>query len=145
MAQASLVPRNGSITLGNYVADFNAFTLRVAQGVEGVTPFGTNKASKNVGAGTPDLAFSVSAAALAGGGTGAPGLGGYATGTPQGMWSPSHTCVLQLDTGITESFGAVVGDYSIGVARMRAAVPVSISGKNAGEITEVWLSDTVMT
>lgn len=134
MAAASLVPKNGAIVLGSYVMDFNAFTIRAAQGVEGVTPFGSNTCSKNVGAGTPDFAFSISAAALAHAVNTPPALPGAT-----GMFIPTGlSATLTLDTGVTEACSIVVGDFSTGVARMRAAVPVSISGKNYGDVTETW-------
>ena len=139
MSAVSLQPLHGAVSLGTaaYVADYNAFTLRAAQGVEGVTPFGANTCSKNVGAGTPDFAFSVSAAALAHASATAPGLpGGAGMFVPNGFGGATST--FTLDTGVTEACTMVVADYTTGVARMRAAVPVGITGKNYSDVTEVW-------
>jgi hypothetical protein len=136
MASASLVPKNGAIALGTYVADYNAFTIRAAQSIEGVTPFGAAVNAKNVAAGTVDIAWSISAAALAHATGTKPGIdnSGAAIFAPTGLASTLFT----LDTGVTLGMTAVVGDWSIGVARMRAAVPISISGKNYGDCTETW-------
>lgn len=136
MASSSLVPKNGSIVLGTYAADFNAFTLRFAQSIEGCTPFGSNINSKNVGAGTCDCAWSISAAALAHGTGNKPGIDG--AGANIFAATGLATSTFQLDTGITMGMTAVVGEWSVGVARMRAVVPVSISGKNYGDIIESW-------
>lgn len=138
MASASSVaPLTGAVVLGSYVADYNAFRLRFAQGVEGVTPFGANKCSKNMGAGTPDMAFSISAAILAHTAGTKPGLD---DGTHMFLPAGQPSSVFTLSTGITFTTDAVVADVDLGAARMRAAIPIALSGKNAGEFVEAWLS-----
>lgn len=136
MASASLVPKNGSIVLGTYTADFNAFTVRAAQAVEGATPFGSNFLAKNVGSGTPSVAWSIAACGLAHGTGNKPGLDGAGANifAPTGLASS----VFTMDTGITFTFTATVAEWSIGTARMRAIQPVAISGANYGDITEAW-------
>ena len=119
--------------MGSFVANYNSYTLDAAQAVEGVTPYGSNKWSVNAGSGTPDLRVSIGAAWLA-----------HATGTAPDFQNISMfaatglATVLTLDTGCTESFNLVVARFSLGHARMRAAVGVSIAGANAGEVTEVY-------
>ena len=141
MAASSVAPLTGAVVLGSYLADYNAFRLRFAQGVEGVTPFGSNKCSKNMGAGTPDMAFSISAAILAHTSATKPGLDdGTHMFTPNGVGSSGAgtSSVFTLSNGITFSCDAVVADVDLGAARMRAAIPIAISGKNAGEFVEAW-------
>lgn len=143
MAVKSPAPLTGGVMLGAYAADFNAFRLRFAQGVEGVTPFGTNKCSKNVGAGTPDMAFSVSAAILVGSTASKPGLDdGAHIFLPAGVGSTGTgtSSLFTLSAGVTIQCDAVVADCDLGAARMRAAIPIAISGKNAGEFVEAWVT-----
>lgn len=144
MSEGSIAPLSGAVVQQTsssataYHADFMAFTFRAAQGVEGVTPFGSNTCSKNVGAGTPDFAYSVAANALAHSALSQPNLpGGAGMFYPGGGATPPAT-TLTLSTGCSESFPSVVGDYTTGAARMRAAIPVGISGKNYGDVTESW-------
>jgi hypothetical protein len=144
MSAKSIAPIAGavSITTGAspsaFVADFMAFTFRAAQGVEGVTPFGSNTCSKNLGAGTPDFAYSVSANALYGAAGTAPGLPGGTAMFHPGASTGAGVTVLTLGSGILESFPSVIADFTTGAARMRAAVPEGISGKNSGDCTETW-------
>jgi hypothetical protein len=142
MATRSIAPLNGAVVLGGYVADFNAFRVRIAQGVEGVTPFGANTCSKNVGAGTPDFSFTISAALLCGTVPAKPVL---TDGT--GIWKPSGvgntandgtSSVFTLGTGVSLSCDCVLADFDTGAARMRAAEPVALSGKNYGDVIEAW-------
>jgi hypothetical protein len=130
MAQVSLVPKNGAITLTGYLMDFQSFSLRVAQSVENVTPYGANKMTKNVGNGTPDWNISIGAFALA-----------HASGTPLALDTLSAVgaaLVATLDTGVTETGALVIESLDLQHSRLRAAVPVAISGKNYGDFVEVW-------
>lgn len=136
MASASLVPKNGAIALGTYVADHNAFTIRAAQAVENCTPFGANINTKNVGSGTCGVAWSISSCALAHAAGTKPGIDG--AGANLFAATGLATSLFTLDTGVTLGMTAVVAEWSVGVARMRAVVPVSISGANYGDITETW-------
>lgn len=131
---ARLVPKNGAVSFGSYVADFNSFGLEAAQAVEGVTPYGANTCSVNVGSGTPDFRVSIGAAAL-----------GHVSGSnPQlpggsGMFlNVGLATTLTLDTGVSWGFNMVTSRFAIGHGRMRAAVPVSISGANGNDVVETW-------
>lgn len=126
----SPVPKNGAVALTGYVMDFNSFSIRSSQSVEGVTPYGANTMSKNVGSGTPDWNISIGAFALA-----------HNTGTPPALTSLAGAGValtLTIDTGLTEAGGMVIESIELQHGRMRAAVPVALQGKNAGEFTETW-------
>jgi hypothetical protein len=126
----SLIPKNGAVSYGSFVADYNAFEITANQSVESVTPYGANTCSKNVGNGTPDFDFSISAFALA-----------HAASTPAALPSMSAsgvTTTFTLDTGVTEACSMVASRISLGHGRMRAAVPYNITGKNGGDVTETW-------
>lgn len=130
MSATSLVPKNGAVSFGSFVADYNAFEIDMMQATENVTPYGANTCSKNVGNGTPDFSFAITAYALA-----------HATNTPPTIAAPVAAGVsttFTLDTGVTEACTMVQAGIRISHGRMRAAVPYAITGKNYGDITETW-------
>lgn len=138
MAQQSLVPKNGAITYGTYVADFASFDIDGAQAVDVVTPYGSNVSSKNVGSNTADFVFTIGAFALAHAANTPPQIGvTAANGAPQ--WaSGGVAATFTLDTGVSEACNVVTQRFRISHARMRGFVPFAITGKNAGDVTEVW-------
>jgi hypothetical protein len=134
MAVSSLVPKNGAIAYGGYVADFASFDIDGSQAVDNVTPYGTNTCSKNVGSGTPTFTFNVGAFALA-----------HATNTPFNLPGTSTifssggaTATFTLDTGVTESGTVITERFRVSHARMRGYVPIAITARNGAEITEVY-------
>lgn len=132
MASASLIPKNGACTIGTLVADFAAFDIASMQSVETVTPYGANTCSKNVGSGTPDFTINVGAFALA-----------HATSTPLAMptlAAAGSSAVLTLDTGVTETLTAITQQIKVSHARMRGAVPVAFTLRNAGDVVEAWIT-----
>ncbi len=132
MASASLIPKNGAVSIGALVADFASFDMTSSQATENVTPYGANTCSKNVGSGTPTFTFNVGAFALA-----------HASNTPLAMPALSATgasSTFTLDTGVTEACTAITQSIRVGHGRMRAAVPVALSLVNAGDVTETWAS-----
>ena len=140
MSTANVAPLHGAVALGTYLADFNAFRIRAAQGVESVTPFGSNTCSKNLGAGTPDFAFSISAALLYGTTATNPNIIGGA-----GMFNPHGLAgTFTLGTGCSLASGVVVGDADMGAARMRAAEPIAINGKNYDDPVLTWATSGVI-
>lgn len=119
--------------MGSFVANFNSYTIDAAMAVEGITPYGSNKWSVNVGSGTPDARVSIGAAWMAHAANTAPDFQNISMFAATGL-----STTLTLDTGCTEAFNLVVSRFSLGHARMRAAVGVSIAGANAGEFTETY-------
>lgn len=131
MAFLPLVPKNGAISYGSFTAEYNAFQITASQNTENVTPYGTNVASVNVGSGTPDFDFTISAFAGAHGTGSAPGLGAA-------IPAQGSATTFTLDTGVTEAVVMVVSRIQLSHGRMRAAVPYDITGKNFGDVTETW-------
>lgn len=137
MAASSLVPKNGSITYGSYVADFASFDIDAAQAVDVVTPYGANISSKNVGSNTADFVFTIGAFALAHALNTPPQIG-VTTGAALQWASGGQAATFTLDTGVSEACNVVTQRFRISHARMRGFVPYAITGKNAGDVTEVW-------
>lgn len=131
MAATSLAPLNGAVTVTGKVYDYNNFTIESDQMVDDVTPYGANVMAKHVGNGTPSLSVTIGAFCLKG-----------ATGTPAGLCSAPATggvsTTLTLDTGVTEAGLLVIAKIRVEHGRMRAAVPISLSGSQAGDWTETW-------
>ena len=135
MAASSLIPKNGAVAYGSYLADFASFDIDGQQAVDNVTPYGTNSLSKNVGSGTPTFTYNIGAFALKGTTGNNPNL----PGTNTIFSSGGATCTLTLDgTSCTEAFTGIVERFRIGHARMRGFVPIGITLRNAGEMTETW-------
>ncbi len=138
MAFAPLVPKNGAFSNTGFLADYAAFEITGQQSVEGVTPYGSNTCSVNVGSGTPDFTFNISAFAGAHATGSAAGLGSVSGAAPGAFSSGGVATTFTLDTGVTEACGMINSEVKISHARMRGAVPYNITGKNAGELVEVW-------
>lgn len=135
MASASLVPKNGAVSLSygtnTVAADFNSFDIGSSQVVENVTPYGANTCTKNVGNGTPDFDFTIQAFALK-------GASGTAPSTITGLSGGTASATFTLDTSCTLSGSLMVQSIRLSHGRMKAAVGLTISAKNAGDITESW-------
>lgn len=138
MSATPLVPKNGAVAYGSFIADFNAFDITASQSVENVTPYGTNTCSANTGNGTPDFDFSISAFAEAHGSNTPPLLPGGSNAATSAFYALGQTATFTLDTGVTEACTMVVSRVSLSHGRMRAAVPYNITGKNFGDVTETW-------
>ncbi len=135
MAASSLVPKNGAVAYGSYIADFASFDIDGSQAVDNVTPYGSNTCAKHVGSGTPAFQFNIGAFALKGTTGTSPNL----PGTNTIFSSGGATCTLTLDgTSVTEAFTGIVERFRIGHARMRGFVPIGITMRNAGELVETW-------
>ncbi len=131
MASSSPIPKNGSVSYGSLVADYNAFDIDASQMVEDVTPYGGNICAKNVGNGTNTFAVSIQAYALK----------GVANTPPLFGTAPSGSGVsttLTIDTGVSEAMTVVQASFRLSTGRMRAAVPYNISGRNGGDVSETW-------
>jgi hypothetical protein len=132
MAASSLIPKNGAVAIGTMVADFASFEIESKQSVETVTPYGTNLDSKNVGNGTADFTVNVGAFAEA-----------HSAATALGMptlGATGSTCTFTLDTGVTEAGTFIIESMKVSHARMRGAVPLAITLRNAGDVTEAWIA-----
>lgn len=134
MPATSLIPKNGAVAYGNYVADYASFDIDVTQAVDNTTPYGTNVCAKHTGSGTPAFQFNIGAFALAHTTSTQPNL----PSTNTIFTSLGATCTLTLDTGCTETFTGIVERFRIGHARMRGFVPIGITLRNSGEVTEAW-------
>lgn len=130
MAATSLIPKNGSVVYGTFVADYNAFDIDQSMNAEDVTPYGTNKCAKHVGSGTPSIAANITAYALA-----------HTANTPAALDTAAATganTIFTLDTGVTETFNLIQTSFKLSHGRMRGSVPYNISGVNGNDIVEVW-------
>lgn len=144
MAASPLVPKNGAISLGTWGStgiDFNTFDLEAKQAVEVITPYGTNHYAVAVGSGTPELSFNIGGFAIAHATNTPLTIGDNGTTTPNFASGSSGTgvaAVFTLDTGVTESFNATIESLKISHGRMKASVPVTIQGRQTGEVAEVY-------
>ena len=138
MAASALIPKNGAVAYGSFVADFASFDIDVSQAVDTITPYGSNVCSVNVGSGTPDFVMTVGAFALAHATNTPPNLAGTNTSSPTIFTSGGATATFTLDTGCTESGTCIVQRMRISHARMRGFVPVAMTLRNQSEITEAW-------
>lgn len=133
----SLRPNTGAVAYGSYSADYASFDIDAGQAVDNVTPYGSNISTKNIGSGTPDFSFNIGAFATRQTASSQPHLSDTSTIFSYG----GATCTLTLDSSTTScsySFTGIVQRFRIGHARMRGFVPVGISLRNAGEVTESW-------
>ena len=137
MAASALIPRNGAVAYGNLVINFNSFRWRGQQSVEVITPYGTGiTCSQNIGSGTPDFTADITGFMLAHSTNAQPFMGGSTSSLYYA--AAGQTAVLTFDTGCTETFTGIVQDFQVSHARMRGAVPASMTLKNAGEVQEAW-------
>lgn len=139
MAALSLIPKNGAVTFGTYACDFASFDIEAMTAIDNVTPYGTNLSSKNVSSATPDFTFNIGAFALAHATGSAPNYVGATTaGFAPGFGTAGGALTLTLDTGVSVGCTGLLQRHRISEARLRGYVPVALTVKNAGEITETW-------
>ena len=137
MAQVAL-PK---VTLGNvalpsgYGILAKRFSINESQAVEDVTPFGSNACTRNIGSGTPDYSFSVSGVATS---ASNPGFGQAQLSGNDGTGATPPQATFTVTTGITFTGPVVIGSTSMDEERTRPGVPVTISGKNAGDWVVAW-------
>ncbi len=134
MPQSNLFPKNGSVVLGSFVADFNSFEQELEQSVEDATAYSTTTLmGKNVGSGTPTSMLRVGAFALK-------GATGTKLGTDGSLFTAGQmlTTTLTWDTGCTTAGPWILQRQRIQHARMRATVPILMELKNGGDQTETY-------
>ena len=90
--------------------------------------------TRNIGSGTPNLSWSVSGYAT----VSDPGFGFLAGSTADAIGATPPSATFTIATGITVVVPVVVERISMSESRIRPGVPVSISGKNAGELVVTW-------
>ena len=62
MAAQSIIPKNGAVAYGSFIADYASFDIDASQAVNNVTPYGSSSTcSKNVSSGTPSFQFNIGA------------------------------------------------------------------------------------
>ena len=132
----SIVQSVGTST-ATLTADFNSFEIETSQSVEDVTPYGSNKMAKNVGSGTPTMMVTVGAFALKGASTSPEYFGVVSSAV---MGGGGATCTFTLDSSLTETGTFVIERKRLTHARMRAAVPLTLTLRNYGDITETWVT-----
>lgn len=138
MAQRYLAPSTGAVVLGALVSEFSSMDITSGQTVENVTGYGNNGMTANLGNGTPDMSVNVGAFAIDGVNNTAPGLGASSVLLVGAAGSAGVACTFTLATNCTESGTFIVENIKIMQARMKAAVPLTFTLKNAGDITEAW-------
>ena len=130
MAKSRLIPANGAIAYGTFVADFASFDITCAQIVEDVTAYGAEICTQNAANGTPGFTYDFVAYAFKGAADTPPNFG-----TSQLVGFAS---TFTLDTGVTEAATILQRSFRVSHARMKAAVPFNVSCVNSGENTESW-------
>lgn len=91
--------------------------------------------------GTPDLNVNIGGFAIAHTTTTPLTIGDTGTTTPNFASSSAGTgvaAVFTLDSGCTETCNIVTESLKVTHGRVRGAVPIAITGKNASEVTEAW-------
>jgi hypothetical protein len=124
-------PANGAVALPTgYKCDFNSFGINETVAAESVLAYGTNIYDPWRSSGTPHQEISASGFARYGSSGETPGFG---------MVSPGGgASTFTVDTGVTLAGNYVITDIRLGHSRSRAAVPLSYTGHNSGDITTTW-------
>lgn len=125
--------KDGAVVLPNGSAsDFNSFQITETQAVESVAAYGGALYDPFRGSGTPHMTADVSAFAKIGASNTAPGFG-VGTASPGGG---SATFTAGVST--TLAGAVVIEKIQLSHSRVRAAVPLTFTMHNSGDVTTTW-------
>lgn len=135
MAMAFPAGKDGAVVLPlNTASDFVAFDVDESQAVESVAAYGAAVYDPYRGSGTPHQMVNVAGFAKYGAAGTVPGFGHASVMASAGGGASTFT----VGTGVTLAGSYVFANLRLAHSRIRAAVPLTYTMHNSGEITTTW-------
>lgn len=125
--------KDGAVTLPYGAAsDFNSFQITENQAVESVAAYGAAVYDPYRGSGTPHMSIDAAAFAKITAASTAPGFG---TGTAS---AGGGSATFTAGTSTTIAGACVISQIQLSHSRIRAAVPLTYTMHNSGDMTTTW-------